>query len=96
MIHLVFRSMLFLIAGTVLLLCGCGSTNTEQVKIRFAPLRPLTFGVFPFRETNALRAALDPLTRWLSRRLETPVQLRLVQDYSELERLVNDKPVGDA
>lgn len=72
----------------VTLFCGCGSTGEDQVRIRFAPIRPLTFGVFPFRESRALRSALEPLMTWLSRRLETPVQLRLVQDYFELERLV--------
>ncbi|HOY68240.1 MAG TPA: phosphate/phosphite/phosphonate ABC transporter substrate-binding protein [Candidatus Ozemobacteraceae bacterium] len=80
-----------------LLLClvaGCGGGGEEpMLRLETDERPPVEFGVFPFLESGQLEAALAPLTAYLSARLGRDVRIRVVADYTDLERLVRQRRV---
>lgn len=77
-----------------LFIAGCGvAPEQSRGRILLDETTPLNFGVFPFLEEATLRAALFPLVEYLSRHLNRRIELRIVSDYADLEKLVQQERV---
>ncbi|HEY9069296.1 MAG TPA: phosphate/phosphite/phosphonate ABC transporter substrate-binding protein [Candidatus Ozemobacteraceae bacterium] len=94
-LHALLRSARSTAAACLLLLVtGCGDAGGEAVlRLETDERPPVEFGVFPFLEARELGTALAPLTGYLSKKLGREVRIRVVADYTDLERLVRQRRV---
>jgi phosphate/phosphite/phosphonate ABC transporter binding protein len=70
---------------------GCGDGSEAAIVIEHDPRQPLSFGVLPFLQRDALDRTLGPLMGYLSGGLGRPVRLRVARTYAELERLLTQQ-----
>ncbi|HOY68425.1 MAG TPA: phosphate/phosphite/phosphonate ABC transporter substrate-binding protein [Candidatus Ozemobacteraceae bacterium] len=61
------------------------------VTLRIDPKPPVVFGVIPFLGPRELKARMEPLLSYLSRKLQRPVRLNVAADYETLARLLDEK-----
>lgn len=93
-----WRSRLWTIILVLLVAAGFLAYRPQRslvpVALRIDPNPPLVFGVIPFLGPRELKARMEPLLTYLSRKLSRPVKLNVAPDYETLARLMDEGRVA--
>ncbi len=77
----------------ILVMNGCSSDTKTAGKIIFSSKAPLNFGVFPFVEDEKLIESLSPLVKYLEPKIGRKINILILNDYSELEKVIAQKKI---
>ncbi|MDP7422729.1 MAG: phosphate/phosphite/phosphonate ABC transporter substrate-binding protein [bacterium] len=75
----------------LLVLAGVRNDSFSPIEAKFIVESPpsLVLGVIPYLSVEALKKEMDPIARYLERRLERPVKLNVCPNYRSLGKLLD-------